>query len=146
MKKVVFFSTIIVLIDQIIKFIVRTKMDLLNSIVIIPKFFKLTYARNTGAAFSIFDNSPLLIVIISIMALYFVYKYVLENKSFKISSVLLLGGIVANLIDRIFLGYVVDYLDFNIFGYDFPIFNLADICIVIGCLIITINIIREKEV
>lgn len=62
----------------------------------------------------------------------------------KISYIFLTGGIIGNLIDRIIYGYVVDYLRFIIFGYNFPIFNLADICITIGVILLIINMLRKE--
>ena len=62
----------------------------------------------------------------------------------KIYMIFLTGGIIGNLIDRIIYGYVVDYLRFIIFGYNFPIFNLADICITIGVILLIINMLRKE--
>lgn len=62
----------------------------------------------------------------------------------KISYIFLTGGIIGNLIDRIIYGYVVDYLRFIIFDYNFPIFNLADICITIGVILLIINMLRKE--
>lgn len=77
------------------------------------------------------------------------YKYTKKqtnpNKLAILSHGLLLGGIIGNLIDRIIYGYVIDYLDFMIFNYNFPIFNLADTFIVIGCIILVINSYAKGE-
>ena len=59
---------------------------------------------------------------------------------------LLFGGIIGNLIDRIFYGYVIDFLDFTIFGYDFPVFNFADICIVSGIFLLIIAICKKEDI
>ena len=142
-KTLISFSLIIILIDQIVKIIISTNLKMFKSIIIIPDFFKITYVKNTGAAFSIFNNATLFLIIMSFLALYLLYKYLIKNNKYTIESILLLGGIVANLIDRIFRGYVVDYLDFKILNYDFPIFNIADICIVIGCILLGIKFIKE---
>ena len=72
-----------------------------------------------------------------------VYYFLLKNKKFDWFNIifysLLIGGILGNLFDRIIYGYVIDYLDFYIFGYNFPIFNVADICIVISVIMIIID-------
>ena len=140
MKKNIILTLIIIFIDQIIKFFVEKYLDVIT---IIPNFFKLTYVKNTGAAFSILNNNTLLIIVITIIVMYILYKYIL--KEYETISYLLMGGIIGNFIDRVFRGYVVDYLDFKILGYNFPIFNFADICIVIGSILLIIIILKEDK-
>lgn len=129
-----------ILLDFIIKIIVKTCMNLYSSIVVIPNFFSITYVRNTGAAFSIMENSRVLFIIIGLLAIYLIWKYLIKekelNKLYIISYSMLFGGIIGNMIDRIIYGYVIDYLSFNIFGYNFPIFNLADTFIVISIIVL----------
>lgn len=139
----IIFSLLLIIIDQIVKHFI-SKMTLYSSTIIIPNFFNITYVKNTGAAFSILSDNTLLIIIITLAILFFLYKSVLKTSKYKLSKILLLGGIISNLIDRILRGYVVDFLDFNIFGYDFPIFNIADICIVIGCILLIYETFKEK--
>lgn len=142
MLSILVISVILVFIDQIIKYIVDLNLMLNNSINIINGFFRITYVQNTGAAFSIFENKQLFLIIITIVALFIMF-YFLKNKTFKkhetIIYSMILSGVLANLVDRIFRGYVIDYLDFKIFNYDFPIFNLADIMIVSGCFCLIIS-------
>lgn len=149
MINILIISVILVFIDQIIKYIVDVYMTLNSSINIINGFFRLTYVRNTGAAFSLFENKQLFLIIITLIALFFMF-YFLKNKLFKKSETiiysLIISGVLANLVDRIFRGYVIDYLDFTIIKYDFPIFNLADIMIVLGCiLLIVTTLIGDKN-
>lgn len=137
-------------IDQIIKIIIRHNINELQEIVIIKNFFSLTYVNNSGAAFSILENSTLLLVLISVFIIILLNNYIKkEAEQFKkveiISLGLLLGGIFGNLIDRIINRQVTDYLSFNIFNYGFPIFNFADICIVIGTLLLAISVLFTKE-
>ena len=77
------------------------------------------------------------------------YYFLLKNKKFSWFNIifysLLIGGILGNLFDRIIYGYVVDYLDFYIFGYNFPIFNVADMCIVVAVILAMIDIIRSEN-
>ncbi len=137
-------------IDQIIKIIIRHNINELQEIVIIKNFFSLTYVNNSGAAFSILENSTLLLVLISVIIIILLNNYIKKEaeqlKKVEIISLgLLLGGIFGNLIDRIINKQVTDYLSFNIFNYGFPIFNFADICIVIGTLLLAISVLFTKE-
>lgn len=146
-KKLIFLTLIFIFIDQLSKGLVNLYMYLNQSINIIPNFFNLTYVRNIGAAFSILPGSRWLFVILSIIALNIIYIFFINNKKLNTKEIiifsLLQGGIIGNLIDRILYGYVIDFLDFNIFGLDFAIFNLADIFIVIS--IILLIIVGDKD-
>lgn len=145
MKKILPITIVSLLLDQIIKIFVINNMNLFDSINIIDNFFNITYVRNTGAAWSILSGSTLLLIIISLIALVAIYLYFIRNNNLNrlesISYGLLIGGILGNLVDRIIYGYVIDYLDFKIINYDFPIFNIADICIVISIILIGIIVI-----
>lgn len=140
MKKIIPISLILLILDQIVKLIVISNIKINTSIEIITNFFSLTYVKNDGAAFSIFRGNTLLLIIISVLTLFFLFKFLKKKNNFQkieiLAYVLLIPGIIGNLIDRIFRNGVIDYLDFNIFGYNFPIFNIADIFIVIACLIL----------
>ena len=140
MKKIGIISLVFIIIDFIVKIIINNNMNVYDSISIIPSFFSITYVRNTGAAFSIMENNRVLFIIIAIIALILIYKYLIMNKVIDrylmISYSMLIGGIIGNMIDRIIYGYVIDYLSFNIFGYNFPIFNLADTFIVISIIML----------
>ncbi len=143
MKKVYIFALISLIIDQIVKILVSNYLILGQTIKIINNFFYLTYVQNKGAAFSILIGYRYILIIITFIFLYYLHKCIKKQKSFNkleiISYGLLFGGIIGNLIDRIIYGYVIDYFDFMIFNYNFPIFNLADSFIVIGCIILVIN-------
>ena len=145
MKKILPITIMSLLLDQLIKTIVINNMNLFDSINIINNFFSVTYVRNTGAAWSILSGNVFFLILISIIALVLIYIYFIKNKKLtkleNISYGLLIGGILGNLIDRIIHGYVIDYLDFKIINYDFPIFNIADICIVISIILIGISLI-----
>lgn len=140
MKKVGIISLVFIIIDLIVKIIVNSNMNVYDSIIIIPNFFSITYVRNIGAAFSIMENSRILFIIIGFVALILIYKYLIMNKILNkylmISYSMLIGGIIGNMIDRIIYGYVIDYLSFNIFGYNAPIFNLADTFIVVSIIML----------
>ena len=137
------------IIDIVSKFIISRICTLNNSVSVINNFFSITYTHNYGGAWSILSSSTLFITVISIIVIigiiYYMYKHKINNNFEKMGYILLLSGAIGNLIDRIIYGYVIDFLDFNIFGYNFPIFNIADICIVCGIFIIVIMQIRGDK-
>lgn len=143
-------SILLVIADQIFKLLITSRISYGSGIEVIPGFFELVYWRNTGAAWGMFSNGTLYLTIISVIASLAIIVLMPKARTLfmKISLALILAGAVGNLIDRIRLGYVVDYLSFDIFGYDFPVFNLADMCIVIGCILMIIYVLfihKENE-
>jgi signal peptidase II len=146
MKKIILFSLVIFIVDQIVKLFVGFSLALNTSLTIIKNIFYISNVHNYGAAFSILYGNRLFLILVSIFTLIFIYCYLFKNKVFSWLDVfiysLLIGGILGNLFDRIIYGYVVDYFDFYIFGYNFPIFNIADICIVVSVILIIIDTIR----
>ncbi len=143
-KRIFILSGIIALIDQIIKIIITNNI-VGEKITIINNFFHLTYIENTGAAWGLFSGTRWFLIIISILAIYAIIKYfLLDINITKIEFAgysLILGGIIGNLIDRVILGYVVDYAAFTFGTYDFPVFNIADASMVIGVALVVINLI-----
>ena len=135
--KILFVSAIMVFADQISKTVVRNTMSLYESIPVIPDFFHLTYVTNDGMAFGI--NFPFGIYVfsaISIIFTGFLFWYLWSIKDDEIvvrtGVALILAGAIGNLIDRIFLGEVVDFLDFMIGDFHWYVFNLADSCVTVG--------------
>ena len=127
------------IIDLISKQIVIRLIPLHESIKIIKNFFYLTYTRNTGAAFSILEDARILLLMVTIIALFFINKFMNKEKIKGVDNFIygiIIGGILGNLFDRIVYGYVIDFLDFKIFGYNYPVFNLADTFIVVGALML----------
>ncbi len=125
---------VIIAIDQITKYFVRSGMQLNSSIPVVENFFHISYIQNTGAAFSILEGQRWLlillpIVVISIMFVYLIKKARDNHVAFNLSIALIIAGGIGNLIDRTMLGYVVDFFDFRIW----PIFNVADISVCVGC-------------
>ena len=139
-KSVCFFSLVFLIIDQAVKLYLKGELVFNQSIVLVKNFLNITLVKNTGAAFSILSDSTTLLIIIGILAalaiIFYVYKLVEMNDFDVFSYSLLLGGVLGNLVDRIVHGYVIDYISLNIFGYHFPIFNFADICIVVSVILI----------
>lgn len=146
-KKMLILTILFIFLDQISKNLINLYMNLNQSISIIPNFFSLTYVRNIGAAFSILKGSRWLFIILSFIILNVIFIFFINGKKLNNIKIviysLLLGGIMGNLIDRILYGYVIDFLDFNIFGYDFAIFNLADTFIVIS--VILLILVGDKD-
>ena len=150
MTLVIIISVILFIIDQISKILIIKYIDINHSIELIKNFFYLTYTHNEGAAFSILTGQRIFLILIAITILVILFNYIRKNKiKTKVESVafsLIIGGSLGNLIDRIARGYVVDFLDFKIFGYNYPIFNLADTFIVIGVFLLLIVTLTRKEV
>lgn len=140
-KKYILITFLIIIIDQLTKFLINQNINYLKSIQIIKNFFYFTNAHNNGAAFSILSGYNLLFISITLIAICLIDKYIEKNISFYI----LFGGIIGNLIDRLIFGYVRDFLDFRIFNYNFPIFNISDICICLGIFLIIIKTIKEDK-
>ena len=149
MKIIILISLLTLGIDIISKQLVLNFMLEHQSITIIKNFFYITFAKNTGVAFSFLEGKVPLIIIMTSIIIILILKYIKStnpNKYESISYGLILGGAIGNLIDRIIYGYVIDFLDFNIFGYPYPIFNLADTAIVIGVIaLIILSLIEEKR-
>lgn len=150
MKKIILvLSTILVFIDQIIKYFVTNNLDLLSSIKVIPNFFSITYVRNTGAAFSILSGNRWFLVAIGVIVLFAIIIFVILDKKITkydtISYSLIIAGSLGNLIDRVCYGSVVDYISFSLFKYNAPIFNFADMCIVIGAFMLLYAVITKGE-
>lgn len=147
MKKLTILSVIFLLIDFIIKLIISNNLELYNTIEVIPNFLNIFYVTNTGAAFSLLEGNRYLFIIIAIVAIYLIYEFLIKNNKLNtfeiVSYSMLMGGITGNLLDRIIYGYVIDYISVRIFNYDFPIFNLADIFIVVSVLLMVIKGIKE---
>lgn len=141
-NKVYLTSVIVLLIDQIVKLLIKTNMSLNEEISIIPNFFSIQYLKNTGAAFSILENQTILLAITSIICISVIIYYLKKEENLTttmyLSFGLVLGGILGNLIDRIVYQGVIDFLSFQIFNYNFPVFNIADIGITIGVLLLII--------
>lgn len=148
MKKVFWISILVFLIDIITKQIVVHFLKEGQSILLIPNFFSFTYAKNTGVAFSLLEGNIPFIIIMTVVVIGVIVSCLKEVKKRWMDIVgygLILGGAFGNLFDRIVYGYVIDFLDFDIFGYHFPIFNLADSGIVIGVILLCVASILESR-
>ena len=138
--KVLFFSAMIVIVDQISKSIIKNSMHLYESIPAIPGFFHLTYVVNKGMAFGI--DLPIgigifsfLSIIISCFLVFILWRERENILLVRIALALILGGAIGNLIDRILFSEVVDFLDFMIGDYHWYIFNIADSAVTVGIIL-----------
>lgn len=115
---------------------------------VIPNFFWLTNVHNTGAGWSLFASHTSVLTIISIVASIALIAYYLSQKHSKWTHwglILMIAGTIGNLIDRAMLAYVRDFLSFNLFGYMFPVFNLADAFLTIGVLILIMEALFDER-
>ena len=135
--RILFVSVLLVFADQISKILIRINMSLYESIPVITNFFNLTYVTNDGMAFGI--NFPFGIYIFSTISLIFTiflfwYLWTIKEEGIVMRTgvALIIAGAIGNLIDRIFLGSVVDFLDFMIGNYHWYVFNFADSYVTIG--------------
>ena len=124
----------LVAVDQLVKYMVMTNIPLGGHVPFIPYLVELTYITNTGAAFSIFSEHTWALALVSlVMSLALalaLWKNFFRHPLGKLTITLLLAGAVGNLIDRAFRGFVVDM--FNVLFMRFAVFNVADICVVVG--------------
>ena len=143
MKKNILLIIGLILIDQIIKVLVLKFLAPIGTVTLVEGILSLTYLENTGAAFGIWNNRWMLVgvnilIILTIAKLLLSKKYEF-TKPIKFAYALILAGGMTNLMDRIFRGFVIDYIDINELFY-YPVFNFADICIVLGIVIVMITI------
>lgn len=140
-------SSVLIGVDQWVKYLTVTNIQLGESINVIPGFLSLTYIRNTGAAWSLLEGkmwffySITLIVVLGI--LYVLIKKRPENKWFGFGLSLFLAGAVGNFIDRLRLSYVVDMFQTDFMN--FPIFNVADMALVVGVICIFIYLVLDEK-
>lgn len=151
-NKIYIITLVLIIIDKLIKIIIKSNMELYQEIKIIKNFFSIMYLKNTGAAFSILENKTILLILFSVCFILIIGKFIKKesdnfNKIELISLGMILGGVFGNLIDRIIYKGVIDYLSFKIINYNFPVFNLADICITIGAFILIVDslFLRKKS-
>lgn len=141
-KIIYLMGAVVLIIDQL------TKMFIDKSRTIIEGFFYLNPVNNHGAAWSMFNNQTIFLISVSLVILVILFRYQVffkMNIRNKIAFGLVYGGLLGNLLDRVMFGYVRDFLDFTIFGYNYPIFNLADTCLVIGVILLIIAIFKGED-
>lgn len=139
----------ILIIDQVTKRIIATTMNIGDSYEIIPNFLNITSHRNNGAAWGILSGKMgffyIITLIILVVLVLFYIKEAKYNLFMQVAISLLFAGALGNFIDRLVNGEVVDFVDTTIFGYDFPIFNVADSSLTIGVLFIIIALLKDAN-
>ena len=150
--KVLFVSAILVLADKISKTIVGKTMSLYESIPVIQNFFHFTYITNDGMAFGInFPFGYYIFTSVSVLLTLFLFWYLWSVRTHSIVIRLgisfIIAGAIGNLIDRIFLGAVIDFLDFMIGNFHWYVFNLADSYVTVGMVLVLVdsNILEKKR-
>jgi signal peptidase II len=134
--------SIILSLDQLTKFLANKNLLLNKSVPLISNFFHLTLIYNRGAAFGLLKNQVHLFIFTSIIAIILIYLNLkdVESKKYSIALSLILAGALGNLIDRLFFGHVIDFLDFRVW----PVFNIADSAITIGMILLGFTILKSK--
>ena len=133
-----------VILDQITKALVINFFNLYDSVALLP-MINLTFVVNYGFAFGLLNNPSLNQILVSsvILAIIIYFLYLLiktQDKIFQLTLTLILAGALGNFIDRIFRGFVIDFIDIYIGKYHWPAFNIADSCITLGFVVLMINI------
>lgn len=134
-------------IDQIIKFAVVKNPGMGNSIAVIDNFFYISCIENDGIAMGMMSGKQIAVIIFTSVLMAAISVFVVINRKkqhpFLLTCLaMIVGGGIGNLIDRVRLGYVVDFLDFRVWSY---IFNFADICVVVGCFAILFYVLFEEK-
>ncbi len=137
-------STLVIIIDQITKYIIVNNKSLINKDLI---FFSFDYVKNFGAAFNLFNGNRIFLSLLSIIVTIIIIYFFLNNNNISkidlLSYSFILGGTIGNGIDRITKGYVIDFINVNFIN--FPVFNVADISINIGVIFIAYSFIKNKR-
>ena len=136
----------VMVLDRVVKIAVTTNMTPGESIPVLESIFHITYVQNTGAAFSMLQGPPTLLIVIPgiVLAIGIIFVCAMAksfNRIFLFSVSLICGGGLGNLTDRIAQGYVTDMFDFRIF----PVFNVADICVCVGCGLLVLYMIIDAN-
>lgn len=142
----IFITAAVIVIDQLVKnSLVKALAG--GQITVIKNFFHLVYVENYGIAFGMFKNKTLFFIItqciLSVLITYAIYRFRNISMPLTVCLSLILGGAIGNLIDRIRMGYVVDYLSFSIFP---PVFNFADSAIVVGAILLSVILVFDKNI
>ena len=149
MTIIIILSIIFLIIDQITKILVVNYLVPGENIEIIKNIFSIIYTNNTGAAFSILLGKRIFLIVVAVLIigvlLYYIKRNKIEKKIDIIALSFVIGGSLGNLVDRIVRGYVIDFISIKIGNYNFPIFNVADILIVIGVFLLLLSSRRRQS-
>jgi signal peptidase II len=143
-----FLAGLVLLIDQITKFVISGSMQLGESRQILGDFFRLTYVHNDGAAFGLDLGGPFSFIVVTVLVVAFIiFYYVRSEKTLtaRWALALILGGALGNLVDRVRIREVVDFLHLSVGGFSWPIFNVADIGVSMGVGLLAIHLFRKEH-
>ncbi len=133
------FIVVLVAIDQLLKYIVSASVKFSEDITLIPHLLDITYVENRGAAFGMLQNQRWFFIVFAMVMIsifiYLIKRKKMTDKMLLYAVVLIIGGGIGNFIDRLFLGYVVDYIKLSFFP---PVCNFADYCITLGTVVLLI--------
>lgn len=135
-------TLLVLLTDILSKLLVKKTIEIGTSISVIPNIFHITHHRNFGAGFGILQNQGWFLILVAVAVLagiFYYYNQLPKNKLVWVAVALLISGTIGNLLDRITVGYVTDFLDFRVW----PIFNVADIALTVGVGLLILYLIRE---
>lgn len=135
-------ACLVVVFDQLSKFLVSKSLSLNQSIGVIKNVFHLTLIHNTGTVFGVLKGYNLIFIILSLAIIAFIIYYLYKTDDFKeeVLLALVLGGAIGNLIDRIIFGHVIDFIDFRVW----PAFNIADSAVTIGVILLVVYLFKKK--
>lgn len=137
---------LVVIIDQVIKYFVAMYLPQAGVVTVIPHLLDLNYVENRGVAFGMFENMRWIFValtsVIIVILLYIIIFKKIKSKMFLISSALIIGGGIGNLIDRVLYGYVIDYLQLSFFS---PVCNFADYAVTVGTVLLVIYLLFMSD-
>ena len=140
-------GAVLVIIDQIIKYFISAFLQPVGSVSVIDNIFSLTYVENKGVAFGMFSDMRWIFValtsILLVIIIFYMFKKRPKGKFFYVCAALIIGGGIGNLIDRIFYGYVIDYLSLSFFP---PVCNFADYCITAGTIMLVIYLLFFSDI
>ena len=140
-------GAVLVIIDQIIKYFISAYLQPVGSVSVIDNIFSMTYVENKGVAFGMFSDMRWIFValtsILLVIIIFYMFKKRPKGKFFYVCAALIIGGGIGNLIDRIFYGYVIDYLSLSFFP---PVCNFADYCITAGTIMLVIYLLFFSDI
>ncbi len=141
-------SVVVFVLDMLTKLLAKEKLTELATLPVWRNVFHLTYVENRGIAFGMFGGGRIVFIFLTAAVLvllwYLYYKTAEKSIWLKLGMAGVIGGALGNLADRIFRGYVVDFLDFRLI--DFPVFNIADIAVCIGAVLLVIHFFKSEEI
>ena len=143
----IFLIAAVVAVDQILKYVVVHNLGMLNSVTVIDHFFYIHCIPNDGIAMGMLSGRQSVIILLTSLIMAGLCLFIIVNRKrlhpFLLSCIaLIVGGGIGNIIDRVRLGYVVDFFEFRIWSY---IFNFADICVVVGCFAVLFYVLFEGK-